>query len=165
MKKIFCSISFSRIWLTLCLIGLLGSAASSAMAQTSDSDMDQMAKNSRANGMLAKVLYVVFTQGIPGAALPEGINREQMMTIHLDYQKKLEKEGIMFGAGPFSAEGIAAQGMIVIRADSMEQAKAIADADPMHRLGQRKYTLGRWQINEGTVSIRVNFSNGTYEFE
>jgi len=165
MRKCLCNNFISRVGINLGLVTLLSLGGSQVFAQDSDA-MDQMVKNARANGMLAKVLYIVFTQGIPGAKLPEGVeDQQQMMTMHLDYQKKLEKEGIMFGAGPFSAEGNSAQGMIVIRANSEEEARAIADADPMHKFGQREYKLGRWQVNEGTVTVRVNFSNGTYEFE
>jgi len=152
-----------KAWFSLCLAGLLSLGSGLSLAQAPSAD--EMVDRARAEGLLAKVLYVVFTQGIPGAALPEGISQSEIMTQHMDYQKKLEKEGVMFGAGPFSAEGMSAQGMIVIRANSEQEARSIADADPMHKYGQRQYSLGRWQINEGTVTIRVNFSDGSYEFD
>lgn len=50
--------------------------------------------------------------------------------------------------------------MIIVRAASFEEAKAIADRDPYHRQGLRTYTIDRWMLNEGTVSIRVNHSDG-----
>lgn len=119
----------------------------------------------QADGMLAKVLYVVLTRGVDPAQAPKNVDAAAAGKQHIEYQKKLEKDGILFAAGPFSANDIPAQGMIMIRAGSEAEARAIADADPMHKFGLRTYTLGRWQIHEGSVSVRVNFSNGTYEFE
>lgn len=150
------------------LVGSLSSAAlglllsGACAAQTLN---PAMVANAKAQGMLAKVLYVVFTRGVDAAQAPKDIDRQEAGRQHIEYQKKLEKDGIMFAAGPLVAEGVAAQGMIVIRANSPQEARAIADADPMHKLGLRTYSLGVWQINEGTMSVRVNFSNGTYSFE
>jgi uncharacterized protein len=119
----------------------------------------------KADGMLAKVVYVVFTRGVDPAKTPKNVDTQAALKQHIEYQKKLEKDGILFAAGPFSSNDVPAQGLIMIRAGSEAQARAIADADPMHKLGLRIYTLGRWQIHEGTMSVRVNFSNGTYELE
>jgi uncharacterized protein len=119
----------------------------------------------KADGMLAKVVYVVFTRAVDPAKAPKNVDAEAVGKQHIAYQKKLEKDGIMFAAGPFSSNDIPAQGLIMIRAGSEAEARAIADADPMHKLGLRTYSLGRWQIHEGTMSVRVNFSNGTYEFD
>jgi len=126
-------------------------------------DLSDMAERSQAAGFLGKIVYVVFTR--PAASPPADIDRKALMTEHLNYQKELEKKGIMFGAGPLSVEGIDAQGMIMYRADSLAEAIRIADADPMHAKGVREYSIGQWLINEGTISIRVNFSNGSYEIQ
>ena len=81
---------------------------------------------------------------------------------HLAYQLELERKGIMFGAGPLfdgdSGGGPPKAGMIIIRADSMDEARAIADADPMHKAGVRTYTMRKWHINEGSLQISLKFS-------
>src|SRR5439155_8010976 len=81
--------------------------------------------------MLGKQLYVVHTTPVAP--------REQIMALlpaNLEHQIKLEKAGIMFGAGPVvSEDGSAAGGLIVIRAASFEAAKKIADSDPLHKAG------------------------------
>lgn len=146
--------------ITCTLIGCLGLFVTPAVQ--SAAEVPESVANARANGMLAKVVYVVFTRAADDA--PKDMDPKASMTEHLNYQKKLEKEGIMFAAGPLAAPGIPAVGMIVIRADTLEDAIKIADNDPMHKRGLRQYTIGSWQINEGTMSLRVNFSNGTYEF-
>ena len=105
---------------------------------------------------LKKTLYVVFTRPIKPWEEIAAVLRE-----HLAYQVSLEQRGIMFGAGPLASEegGPRGRGMIIIRAGSFAEAKAIADADPMHKLGVRDYSIDRWTMNEGTVTIRVSYSD------
>jgi uncharacterized protein YciI len=67
---------------------------------------------------------------------------------------------LMF-AGPMSDEtGTQMQGMglIIFRAASFEQAHEIAKADPMHSSGARTYTLRKWMINEGNISVSIALS-------
>jgi len=82
------------------------------------------------------------------------------MDSHIRYQLKLEREGVMFAAGPvFEVDAnMPSGGMIVIRADTVEDAHAIADADPMHSSGARSYTLRKWIVNEGSFTVTVPFS-------
>lgn len=104
---------------------------------------------------LGKQLYVIVTK--PAAPRAE---IEKLLPDHLAHQVKLEKDGIMFAAGPIANEdGSPAGGLIVIRADSFAAAKAIADSDPFHRAGLRTYTLMRWTVNEGAYTVRVNYSD------
>ena len=87
---------------------------------------------------------------------------DKMLAEHLAHQIKLEKQGIMFAAGPLTGEdGDRVGGMIVIRAESFAAARAIADSDPYHKAGLRNYTLTRWTVNEGSYGIRVNYSDQT----
>jgi hypothetical protein len=112
-------------------------------------------------GYLAKQLYVVFTTPTRGIK-PIMENMKE----HLAFQIALEKQGIMFAAGPNwtddekSWEG---DGLVVIRAKSIEEAREIAERDPMHKSGARKFRIRPWLINEGTVSVRLNYSQGTFE--
>ena len=55
--------------------------------------------------------------------------------------------------------------MIIIRADSMEHARKIADADPMHKAGVRSYTLRKWFLNEGSLEVSLKFSAQDFELE
>jgi len=111
--------------------------------------------------MLRKQLYVVFTKPTNGMG-PVMANLKE----HLDFQIDLEKRGIMFGAGPFwndAEDAWEGEGMVVIRAASLAQAKAIADSDPMHKAGARSYTVRPWLLNEGTVTIKLTYSDGKRE--
>jgi uncharacterized protein YciI len=107
-------------------------------------------------GFLGKEVYVVITTRAPGAEITPDDMRD-----HLANQVRLEKEGIMFGAGPlFGRDSDVPQaGMIVIRANSFEEADEIAQRDPLHSRGLRAYTLQKWRINEGSYTLTVNYSD------
>ncbi len=111
--------------------------------------------------MLRKQLYVVFTKPTNGMAPIMAALKE-----HLDFQIDLEKRGIMFGAGPFwndAEDAWEGEGMVIIRAASLAEAKAIAASDPMHKCGARSYSVRPWLLNEGTVTIKLTYSDGGSE--
>lgn len=112
-------------------------------------------------GMLQKQLYVVFTTPVNGLG-PVMENLEE----HLQFQISLEERGISFGAGPFwdDAEELwQGEGMIILRAASLDEARKLADEDPMHKSGAREYTIRPWLLNEGTVTVKIRYSDGSRE--
>ena len=111
-------------------------------------------------GMLQMQLFVVFTTPTNGMG-PVMENIEE----HLQFQVNLEQRGIMFGAGPFWADEEHTwngEGMVIIRADSLEYAKEIAATDPMHSSGARSFTVRPWLLNEGRITVAVDFSTGRH---
>jgi uncharacterized protein YciI len=111
-------------------------------------------------GMLLKQLYAVFTTPTNGLG-PVMENIEA----HLEFQIGLEKKGIMLGAGPFwddDEHTWNGEGMVIIRADSLAHAREIAASDPMHVAGARSFTVRPWLLNEGRITVEVNFSSGDY---
>ena len=109
--------------------------------------------------MYGKKLWVVMTK----AAKP----REEIakhIVDHLHHQIRLEKEGIMFGAGPLTSADIpsGSLGLVIIRAESEEEARRIADSDPLHASGARTYDLYQWTVNEGRITISVDLSDKSY---
>ena len=111
--------------------------------------------------MLRKQLYVIFTKPTKGME-PVMANLKE----HLDFQIDLEKRGIMFAAGPMwnDAEDVwEGEGMVVVRAGSLAEAKAIAASDPMHKAGARSFTVRPWLINEGTVTVKLSYSDGNFD--
>ena len=105
--------------------------------------------------MLNQELYVVRTT----PARAEGTL--ELLPAHLEYQTKLEREGKLFGAGPFFEEGDDAPigGLIILRASSFDEARALADADPMHANNLRQYTIQKWILNEGAISMTIRYSD------
>ena len=112
-------------------------------------------------GCLQKQMYVYFTKPANGLG-PVMENLEE----HLKFQVEIEQKGIMFGAGPFWTEDEQrweGEGMIIIRAGSIEEARKIAESDPMHASGARTFTIRPWLMNEGCVTMRVTYSDGGRE--
>ncbi|MEO1115924.1 MAG: YciI family protein, partial [Pseudomonadota bacterium] len=84
---------------------------------------------------------------------------------HLKFQVELEQRGIMLGAGPFWADDEHTwngEGMVIIRADSLAHAREIAETDPMHASGARSFKVRPWLLNEGRITVEVNFSTGRH---
>ncbi|MCY3825573.1 MAG: YciI family protein [Nitrospinae bacterium] len=112
-------------------------------------------------GCLQKQMYVYFTKPANGLG-PVMENLEE----HLKFQVELEQKGIMFGAGPFWTEDEQrweGEGMIIIRAESLSEARKVAESDPMHASGARTFTIRPWLMNEGMVTMKVTYSDGGRE--
>ncbi|OSP54868.1 YciI family protein [Pseudoruegeria sp. SK021] len=119
---------------------------------------DDYKKDAKERGALALELYVVMT--VPAGA-PEAV--KAALPAHLAYQRDLEISGQLVLAGPVSDDSGAdmqGAGMIIYRAASMDAARALADADPMHRDKARHYTLRKWLVNEGSLNMSIGLSTG-----
>ena len=119
-------------------------------------DWDTYKAEAKERGSLAFELFVV--QSVP-AKSPEDM-KSQLPT-HLAYQSKMEETGALVFAGPMSDEtGTQMQGMglIIYRAASFEAAREIAENDPMHASGARSFTLRKWMINEGSLTLNIGLS-------
>lgn len=109
-------------------------------------------------GALALELYAAITTP---AGSPEDVKAN--LPAHLAYQADLERSGNLAFAGPMSdesGENMEGVGLIIYRADSLDAARSLADADPMHKSGARSFVLRRWLINEGSISLHVGLSTG-----
>lgn len=112
----------------------------------------------RARGALALELFVA--QSTPALG-PDAV--KAALVDHLAYQAALERAGKLALAGPMSDETgtqMEGVGLIVYRAESLEEAHALAEGDPMHSSGARRFTLRRWMINEGSLTVAVGLSTG-----
>lgn len=115
-------------------------------------------ETARKRGALALELFVVTSSPADDA---EAVKAN--LPKHLAYQRELEERGTLVLAGPMSdatGEEMQGTGMIIYRAGSMNEARAIAEADPMHASGARNFTLRKWLVNEGSLSINVGLSTG-----
>ena len=98
----------------------------------------------------AKQFYYVSTQ--PTGGMGPVMER---LDEHLAFQEELERRGVLLAAGPlFTQDGLAwtGEGMVVLIADSLEQAIEIASHDPMHVSGARTFSVRPWLVNEGSVA-------------
>lgn len=114
------------------------------------------------NQMLQKLYYVVLTT--PLKPMSELMS---LLPEHLSYMIDLEKRGILFASGPFLADEhiTAGTGMTILRASSREEAEAIAREDPFNKSGMRTFEIRTWQLNEGSYTVTVNYSDRSYHIE
>ncbi len=125
------------------------------------SELQDKAKELSAR-MLQKRLYVVLTT--PLKPMSELV---PVLPEHLNYMIDLEQRGILFASGPFIkgpqvAEGA---GMTILRASSLEEARAIAERDPFNVSGLRTFEIREWQLNEGSYTLTINYSDGSYSLQ
>ncbi len=125
------------------------------------SELQEKARDLTAR-MLQKHLYVVLTTPLKPAS-----ELATLLTEHLNYMIGLEKKGVLFASGPFLAgEQVApGSGMTIIRASSLEEAKATAAEDPYYSSGMRTFEIREWQLNEGSYTLTLHYSDGSYSIE
>ena len=68
---------------------------------------------------------------------------QELRPRHLEFLGQKEKEGKIFARGRF-ADG--AGGMVIYRAESIEEAKKIAESDPYVASGARSLELHEWDM-------------------
>lgn len=83
--------------------------------------------------------YVILLTLNPGKSLDE-----ELISGHVAHLRELDRLGHLVMCGPFSDyKG----GMIVIEADTIEQARQIAERDPFVKSGAENYELRTWKIS------------------
>lgn len=110
--------------------------------------------------MLRRKLYVVLTKG------HAGLDRmKPYLASHLEYMIGLEKQGMVFASGPLAEPGGGPRGdgMTILRATSVEEARKIAEADPFFVNGLRTFELREWTLMEGSFGLKVNYSDQSVE--
>lgn len=86
---------------------------------------------------------------------------KQNLPEHRAYLRELENKDILFGAGPLwtdDGQYFEGDGMLIYRANSVEEAQQLAHADPMHKNGAREFKIRPWLLNDGSITIRVTLS-------
>ncbi|MFM0662922.1 YciI family protein [Paraburkholderia sediminicola] len=110
--------------------------------------------------------YLCFTERVKrdGDAMAD---LKPRMSDHLAWIAGLEQKGIAFAAGPFRDKNDASywngDGMFILRAESREEAAAIADTCPFHSSGMRQYRIVPWWMNEGCIQLTVRLTERKIE--
>jgi uncharacterized protein len=111
-------------------------------------------------GMLRKKLFVILSKG---GATPEQIG--SVLPQHLEYMIGLEKQGVLFASGPLTTDAgrPAGDGLTILRADNADEARQIASADPFVVNKLRTFEVREWTVMEGSLGLKVNFSDQSLE--
>jgi uncharacterized protein len=99
---------------------------------------------------LGHARYVlIFLNSIAGRSLSA-----EVVDLHAEHLAQLDGAGKLVLAGPIPER---AGGLIVLRAASLEEARAIAEEDPLVRGGFQTYEVGTWLMSDRENNYRPNF--------
>lgn len=118
--------------------------------------------------LLHKRLYVLMLR--PIRTMDEELAEQTagMLPAHFEWLFEQERQGRIFAAGPFLTEdeqGYNGDGMFIVRAASAADAHELAQSEPIIAAGLRTAEIRAWELNEGTVSVTVKYSDSTFEIE
>jgi hypothetical protein len=105
-------------------------------------------------------VFAVLSQA---SATPEKL--KTLLPAHLEYMIDLERRGVLFASGPLAdGEGPpSGAGLTILRAASAREARELAEADPFVSSGLRTFQIKEWTVMEGTMGLRINFSDQSVE--
>jgi uncharacterized protein YciI len=119
----------------------------------------------RTTGFLLKDYFVVLAEprtknGDKPLPHLDETEHKRLFDEHIAHQLRLEESGQLFAAGPLLDEqGKRIGGLIILRADSFEDARRIVDSDPHRSSGLWDHTIHRWRVSEGSYTVRVKYSS------
>lgn len=106
--------------------------------------------------MLQRRLFVCLSEG---AGAPDEATEGAVLAEHLRHVIGWERSGVLFSGGPFLEAGVPGRrSMYILRVDSAEEAHALLAEEPLHKRGLRTSTVHEWSLNEGRITVHVDFS-------
>lgn len=146
-----------RIALLALVVGFASTAAfaadsplpANAQAATFDADL---AKKTGADerGMRGYVLVILKTGP---TRVPDGEKRDAMFAGHFANMGRLAKEGKLVLAGPFEQDPDGWRGLFVFAVDSIDEAKAFTETDPVIVNGEMVAEYHAWYGSAATMLI------------
>jgi uncharacterized protein YciI len=104
--------------------------------------------------MIKKALWVVFsTAQVPSSEM------EPHAPDHLRYMNGLENDGLLWGSGPFIVPGVVVgDGLTIFNVSDEAEVHRLMAEEPLTKLGMRTYTIRKWELREGQISISLHLS-------
>jgi uncharacterized protein len=82
---------------------------------------------------------------------------------HLKYMNGLEVRGLLWASGPFVVPGVTVgDGLTIFNVPTEADVRQLMDAEPLTRLGMRKYQIHKWELREGRISIALLCSQSRF---
>ncbi len=135
--------------------------------------MDEALPNDQADGeptldaLMANLrgiqLYMVHMDMVASTEDPIGTLMPHLRE-HILWLRDQERSGSLFLSGANRDEvGWDGSGVAILRAESRQDAIAIAETEPFHRAGLRTNTVHGWLLNEGNIRLSFNLFDDTYD--
>lgn len=112
---------------------------------------------------IGKRLFLVFLLPTDKAG-----DRSQARLEHFKFVKRLEAEGSLFAAGPYVDEHSGkptGEGLFIVRGASSDEVAKVVSEDPFFKGGFRTFRVQPWQLNEGSLTVRLSLSERRVELE
>jgi uncharacterized protein YciI len=78
---------------------------------------------------------------------------------HLRYMISLEEQGALWGSGPFiTPDRIVGDGLTIFNVPEESDVHRFMAEEPLTKLGLRTYTVRKWELREGKVTINLMLS-------
>jgi uncharacterized protein YciI len=100
-------------------------------------------------------VYMVLLVRGPAWTPEETEERERLQIAHLAHLKRLKEGGQIIMVGPFR-DGGHLRGMCIYRVDSLEEVKALAEADPAVQAGRLAVEIHPWWVSESVLPLQKN---------
>lgn len=100
-------------------------------------------------------------------AIRASISNAQIRLEHHNYLLELERQGVLFAAGPLrdDEDQEKESGLLILRTKTRAGATEIARDEPYTKYGLREFKVIPWQRNEGTLSLNIRLADGILEFD
>jgi uncharacterized protein YciI len=100
------------------------------------------------NGYRDEKYFLLFLTSIPGRSLSA-----EAVGLHAAHLAQLDNDGKLVLAGPIPER---TGGLIVLRARSLDEARAIAEEDPLVQGRYQTYEVGTWLMSNRANNYRPN---------
>jgi uncharacterized protein len=115
---------------------------------------------------IAALLAPMLKQRLFVALSTARASAEQMLphvTDHLEYMNSLEEKGVLFASGPFIQPGVlVGDGLTIFQTNTLEEARALMENEPLIKLGFRTFDLRPWEFREGHISLTLHASKSSF---
>ena len=79
---------------------------------------------------------------------------------------EIESEGKLFASGPFLEEGVlVVDGLTILQTNTIEEARAIMQAEPLIECGLRTFDLRPWGLSGGRKTIQLKASRNNFDID
>jgi uncharacterized protein len=108
--------------------------------------------------MIKKSLWaVVSTANVASAEM------EPHAPEHLRYMNSLEQQGLLWASGPFIVPGVVVgDGLTIFNVPTEDDVHRLMSEEPLTKLKMRSYTVRKWELREGQISVSLSCSKSSF---
>ncbi|WP_157817344.1 YciI family protein [Bradyrhizobium sp. SK17] len=111
--------------------------------------------------MIKRPLWVVLN-----ARKASSAEMEPYVTEHLQYMSRLEEQGLLWASGPFIEPGVVVgDGLTIFNVAEEADVHRLMAEEPLVKRGLRSYSVRKWEVREGKISIELFLSQSRFALD